>query len=380
MEVRLHANATTTPKTRAYIQTSSASVGELAEELGVHPKTIRRWRKRTTVEDRSHRPKNLQVSLTEIEERLVCELRKSLALSLDDIVEVMHRCVNPKLSRSAIHRTLQRHALSKKEAAPKSKAGKFETSQPLGFIHLDVKYLPRLHGKRAYVFVAIDRATRYVYVEIFDDRTAASARGFLERFLAGFPAKVHTILTDNGSEWTDRFSDDKKGKLPGQPSLTHPVDLLCAEQCIKHKLTRPYRPQTNGMVERFNRRLGEHLSAQPKKERGQDRRFQNHLQRNRYILDFVDNYNHTRLRCLGYTAPLEALSNLPGHNTKGEVDARSASGEGKPLRLRSILTPHPKFASQISTSPQGRGDYECALIHAAMRSAALSRCVSESSK
>ncbi|MBI3677135.1 MAG: transposase [Proteobacteria bacterium] len=294
MEVRLHANATTTPKIRAYIQASSASVGELAEELGVNPKTIRRWRGRTTVEDRSHRPKNLQVSLTEIEERLVCELRKSLALSLDDIVEVIHRCVNPKLSRSAIHRTLQRHALSKKEAAPKPKAGTFETSQPLGFIHLDAKYLSALDGKRSYAFVAIDRATRYVYVEIFDDRTAATAHGFLERFLADFPAKVHTILTDNGSEWTDRFSDSKKGKPAGQPSFKHPIDLLCAQRGIKHKLTRPYRPQTNGMVERFNRRLGEHLAARPKKERGQDRRFQNHQERNRYILDRIAAFKITK--------------------------------------------------------------------------------------
>ena len=318
MEVRLHANATTTPKTRFYIQTSSASVAELAQELGVTERTIRRWRERTSTEDRSHRPKTLQVSLSTVEEALVCELRKTLLLSLDDIVEVMRRCVNARLSRSAIHRTLQRHSLSKKAPLAKAKPAVFETETPLGFIHLDVKYLTKLHGRRAYVFVAIDRATRFVYAEILYDRKAASARGFLERFLAHFPAKVHTILTDNGSEWTDRFSDDKKGKPAGKPSLLHPIDLLCNGRDIRHILTRPYRPQTNGLVERFNRRIDEHLSARPKKSKGQDRRFESHDERNRYILDFIHNYNHTRLKCLGYKAPLETLTNLPRHNTLGE--------------------------------------------------------------
>ncbi|WP_225648359.1 helix-turn-helix domain-containing protein [Bradyrhizobium australafricanum] len=108
MELSLHANATTTPKTRAYIQRSRKSVAELATELGVSETTIYRWRDRTTVEDRSHRPKNLVTSLSAVEERAVCELRTSLQLPRDDIVEVMQRCINAKLSRSAIHRCLQR--------------------------------------------------------------------------------------------------------------------------------------------------------------------------------------------------------------------------------------------------------------------------------
>jgi hypothetical protein len=95
MKLNLHANATTTPKTRAYIQKSQASAAELAAELGVSEKTVRRWRARTTTQDRSHRPKRLAVSLTQTEENLVVELRQSLDLSLDDIVEVMRRCCKP---------------------------------------------------------------------------------------------------------------------------------------------------------------------------------------------------------------------------------------------------------------------------------------------
>ena len=114
MELNLHANATTTPKVRAYIQRSKRSVAELAAELGVSETTIRRWRGRRTVNDHSHRPKTLQTSFSPMEESLVCELRTRLQLPLDDIVEVMRRCVNDELSRSAIHRCLKRHGLSQR--------------------------------------------------------------------------------------------------------------------------------------------------------------------------------------------------------------------------------------------------------------------------
>src|ERR1700692_875391 len=141
MELDLHANATTTPRTRAYIQRSKKPVGELAGELGVSETTIRRWRGRSTVGDRSHRPKRLTTSLSAMEETLVCELRTSLQLPLDDIVEVMRRCVRPTLSRSAIHRCLQRHGISRKAKPDKPKSGTFEQAT-VGFIHIDLKHLP----------------------------------------------------------------------------------------------------------------------------------------------------------------------------------------------------------------------------------------------
>ena len=125
----------------------------------------------------SHRPLNLTTSLVDCGKRAVCELRTSLQLPLDDIVEVMQRCINAKLSRSAIHRCLQRNGISRLPQPDKPKAGVFSETASIGFIHIDLK-LPEMALQRrpSYVFVAIDRATRYVYVEIHSKQDMAKPR------------------------------------------------------------------------------------------------------------------------------------------------------------------------------------------------------------
>jgi len=179
MHLRRHANATTTPRTRAYIQKSTASNAALADKLGIHARTVSRWKARRDVADRSTRPHRLATTISPWEEGLIVELRRSLALPLDDIVEAMRRCLNPKLSRSGIHRCLQRHGLSARLTPQTAPAVTFQTDTPAGFIHIDVKYLPPLGRRRSYAYVAIDRATRFVYLEILPDRRAATAAGFL---------------------------------------------------------------------------------------------------------------------------------------------------------------------------------------------------------
>lgn len=317
MELILHANATTTPRTRSYIQRCRKPVAALAAELGVSETTIRRWRGRSTVADRSHTPRRLAISLSVVEEALVCELRSRLRLPLDDIVEVVRRCLNPQLSRSAIHRCLKRHDLNRRPTPDKPSVGVFEQAG-VGFIHIDLKHLPALQRRKSYAFVAIDRATRYVYLEIQPRRDAETAAGFLKRFLTHFPHPVHTILTDNGSEFTDRFAVDMKDKPQDRPSGRHPFDQVCHQRQIDHRLTRPFRPQTNGLVERFNRRIVDAIGRQPKRGTAH-RLFASNNQRNNFLLGFVSDYNRTRLKCLGYLAPIQALANPPGPNTKAGV-------------------------------------------------------------
>lgn len=314
MDLKLHANATTTPKTRAYIQASTASVAELAVELGVNESTVRRWKGRTSVADRSHVPHQLKTSLSATEEQLVVALRQELELSLDDIVEVMHRCCNDALSRSAIHRCLQRHGISHRPPPAKQEVGRFEPA-PVGFIHIDLKHLTRLEGHPSYVFVAIDRATRFVHIEIIERRDASTIAACLVRLLTAFPYPVHTILTDNGAEFTDRFGAIR-WHTDSKPTGKHAFDLICRWYDIDHRLTRPFHPQTNGMAERFNRRLADALRNHPASGNAGKNKFASHANRDAFLHAFVDSYNKTRLRCLDYKAPAEALANLTGHNTQ----------------------------------------------------------------
>lgn len=320
MQLRLHANATTTPRQRTYIQRSTAPVAALARELGISQTTVRRWKKRSSVADRSHTPHRLAISLSPLEERLVVELRTTLALPLDDIVEVMRRCLNPKLSRSAIHRCLKRHGISRRPPPARPPVGRFETA-PIGFIHVDLKHLTRLDGRPSYVFVAIDRATRFVHIEVIGQRDAETVAACLERFLAAFPHPVHTILTDNGAEFTDRFGA-ARWRTERRATGEHAFDQVCAKAGIQHRLTRPFRPQTNGLVERFNRRLAEAIAARPAiaKNEGKNK-FHSHAERDAFLHDFVHRYNRTRLKCLDYRAPAELIANPPGLNTEAAIHA-----------------------------------------------------------
>jgi transposase len=166
LQVKLHRNATTTPAVRGLIQHSSAPTAELAQRFGVNQTTIRRWRNRAgEVLDRSHARHRRGQSTDPTSAALIGELRTTLGLSLDDIVEVMRRCLDPNLSRSAILRCLQRLGLSRRPATKTTASGRF-APEPCGFIHLDLKHLTRLRGERAYAYVAIDRATRFVHLEI----------------------------------------------------------------------------------------------------------------------------------------------------------------------------------------------------------------------
>ena len=111
--------------------------------------------------------------------------------------------------------------------------------------------------KRRYLFVAIDRATRWVFIRVYNNKTAANARRFLRDLERACPIHIRTILTDNGKEWTCRLFGLRKRPATG----AHAFDQLCADLDIEHRLTPPKSPQTNGMVERFNGRIEEVLQS-----------------------------------------------------------------------------------------------------------------------
>ena len=110
---------------------------------------------------------------------------------------------------------------------------------------------------RHYLFVAIDRATRWVFIRIFKAKTAANSRRFLRDLERACPIRIRTILTDNGKEFSDRLFGLRKRAATGE----HECDKLCANLEIGHRLTPPKSPQTNGMVEGFNGRIEEVLQS-----------------------------------------------------------------------------------------------------------------------
>jgi transposase InsO family protein len=112
-------------------------------------------------------------------------------------------------------------------------------------------------SSRRYLFVAIDRATRWVFIRVFNAKTAANARRFLRDLERACPMRIRTILTDNGKEFTDRLFGLRKRAATGE----HEFDTLCADLGIEHRLTPPKSPRTNGMVERFNGRIEEVLQS-----------------------------------------------------------------------------------------------------------------------
>ena len=167
--------------------------------------------------------------------------------------------LNSNASRSGLDRCLRRHGVGNlrdlKAKAPTPKHSAFKAYEP-GYIHIDVKYLPQMadESSRRYLFVAIDRATRWVFVRVFKTKTAANARRFLRDLERACPLRIRTILTD---EFTDRLFGLRKRAATGK----HEFDQLCCDLSIEHRLAPPQHPQTNGMVERFNGRIEEVLQS-----------------------------------------------------------------------------------------------------------------------
>lgn len=303
MNIQLHANATTTPKTRRYIQLSKASDKTLAKELGVSVDTVRRWRKRDDVHDHSHTAHRLQTTLSAAQEAVVVELRRLLLLPLDDLLVVTREFLNPDASRSGLDRCLRRHGIarladliSKEGSGEQEKPKTFKNYEP-GFVHVDIKYLPQMPDEtsRRYLFVAIDRATRWVYLELKRSKSSQAATEFLQRLVAKAPFRISKLLTDNDKAFTDRFSAAGERKATGD----HIFDKRCAEHEIEHRLIPPRHPQTNGMVERFNGRISEVLATT---------RFDSSQDLKTTLLRYVYLYNqHIPQRALAHTTPIEAL-------------------------------------------------------------------------
>ena len=302
----LHGCATTTEAVRRAIQHSQESVRALAGRYGVNPKTVAKWKKRTSVSDLPTGPRDPgSTVLTVEEEAVIVTFRRHTLLPLDDCLYALQPTI-PHLTRSSLHRCLQRHGISRLpqiegEASPKSKFKAY----PIGYFHVDIAEVRTAEGK-LYLLVAIDRTSKFAFVELHEKVARQTAGDFLRHLIAAVPYKVHTVLTDNGTHFTtpgnaSSAAPDIRAALDArEPVWAHAFEYACAQNHIDHRLTKPKHPWTNGQVERMNRTI---------KEATVKRYFyETHDQLRAHLRDFVDAYNFARrLKTLRGLTPYEFI-------------------------------------------------------------------------
>ena len=330
-----HANAALTPRARLRLAELIVEQGwtyaAAAKMFMVSPQTARKWALRYRDEgaagmsDRSSRPRSCPSRTSPAAVRRIVRLRWRHRLGP---VQIAGRLGMPA---STVHAVLVRcriNRLSRIDRVTGEPIRRYEHDNPGSLIHVDVtkfanipdggghKFLSRQQSKTnaqatarrtgqrgkdyrpvigtAYVHTVIDDHSRVAYAEICTDETAATAIGVLRRAVAWFAERgvsVERVLSDNGSAYRSR-------------AWRH----ACDELGVTAKWTRPYRPQTNGKIERFHRTLADGWAYA--------RFYDNTAQRDQALPGWLHFYNHHRAHsALGGHPPVTRLNNLPGHHT-----------------------------------------------------------------
>lgn len=178
----------------------------------------------------------------------------------------------------------------------KPKRQKFKR-YPIGYFHIDIAEVRTEEGK-LYLFVTIDRTSKFAVAQLVEKANRKTAWKFLEHLLERVPYRIHTILTDNGIQFAD------------QPRNRNSVtfrkmrfDMICEANDIEHRLTKPNHPWTNGQVERMNRTIKD---ATVKRYH-----YDSHDQLRGHLNDFLDAYNFPRrLKTLNGLTPYEYISKI----------------------------------------------------------------------
>ncbi|MFD3924459.1 IS481 family transposase, partial [Streptomyces sp. NPDC058595] len=293
---------------------SGRPVAHVAAEMGVSRATAYKWMSRWRAEgpaglhDRSSRPHTTPHRTPADIEARVCDLRQARKLGPARIGPIL------RLPASTVHRILTRHRLNRLawlDRPTGTVIRRYERDRPGELIHIDVKKLGRIPdggghkmlGRQAgrpirgmgfdYVHSAVDDHSRLAYSEIHPDEKVATCAAFLTRAAAFFHrqgiTRIERVLTDNA--WAYRKGLAWKNAL--------------ADLGATGKLTRPYRPQTNGKVERFNRTLLEEWAYL--------RPYTSNTERTVALADFLHTYNHHRSHtALAGHPPITRVNNPPG--------------------------------------------------------------------
>lgn len=328
-----HANAVLTPRTRLRLAQLVVERGwtyaAAAKMFMVAPRTAKKWAERYRTEgppgmaDRSSRPRKCPTRTSPDLVRQIVRLRWRHRLGP---VQIAGRL---GMQASTVHAVLVRcriNRLSSIDRVTGEPLRRYEHPHPGSLIHVDVtkfanipdgggwRYVGKQQGDKnkaatalrtgrttkgrpnigtAFVHTVIDDHSRVAYAEICPDEKAATAIGVLQRAVAWFAHHgviVERVLSDNGSAYRSYAWRD-----------------ACAELGIKPKRTRPYRPQTNGKIERFHRTLADGWAYA--------RLYESTDQRNAALPAWLHNYNHHRAHsAIAGQPPITRLTNLPGHH------------------------------------------------------------------
>jgi len=244
----LHGSARTTEAVRRAIQHSQESLRALSKRYGVNQKTVRKWKGRTSVADLRTGPREAKSSVLSVEEEaVVIAFRRHTLLPLDDCLYALQATI-PHLTRSSLHRCLQRHGISRlpEVEGEKPDRRKFK-SYPIGYFHIDIAEVRTEEG-RLYLFVAIDRTSKFAFVELHEKATTRVAADFLAALIKAVPYRVHTVLTDHGLHFTTPSNTTsaapliKEALARGEPVWAHAFEYACAKNDIDHRLTKPKHP------------------------------------------------------------------------------------------------------------------------------------------
>ena len=293
----LHGSATTTEAVRRAIQHSQESLRALARRFGINQKTVAKWKKRETVADQTTGPKVPKSTvLSTEEEAIIVAFRRHTLLPLDDCLYALQSTI-PLLSRSSLHRCLQRHGIGRLPDIEGDKPAKKKfKSYPIGYFHIDIAEVRTADGK-LYLFVAIDRTSKFAFCRLVEKANRVTASAFLTALIAAVPYKIHTVLTDNGIQFRlpPRYANGPTARFG-----SHMFAMRCKENGIEHRLTKINHPWTNGQVERMNRTI---------KDATVNRyHYDSHGQLQKHLTDFIDAYNFgRRLKTLKGLTPYEFI-------------------------------------------------------------------------
>src|SRR5258705_3113172 len=222
----LHGCATTTEAVRRARQNSQEILRAGAKRYGINQKTVARWKERETVADITTGHRDAKSTVLSIEEEaIIVAFRRHTLLPLDDCLYALQPTI-PHLTRSSLHRCLQRHGISRLPEVEGSKPPKKKfKAYPIGYFHIDIAELQTAEGK-LYLYVAIDRTSKSAFGQLVRKTGRTSASAFLEALIAAVPYKIHTGLTDNGIQIT--FPPRCAGG-PSARYATHMFGMRCQE-------------------------------------------------------------------------------------------------------------------------------------------------------